>query len=327
LPDISTSFELKQKLKIPDWAIDLVQCPSCNSNVKFNSKIKCINKDCEMVFPIVDGIPILIDTERSIFEVEHLVRKKDTYYKYTKNRFIRFIDALTPSISTNIKAEANYTKLSELLLKKSETPKVLVLGGGILGKGIEKILSNSSIYILETDIVITPRTMLSVDAHSIPFKNNSFDCVIAQAMLEHVIDPYLCVKEIHRVLKCDGFVYAETAFMQQVHGGRYDFTRFTRLGYRRLFAKFQEIENGAVCGTGMALAWAYEHFLMSLTKSTTLKNLLRRFARFTGFWLKYFDYFTIDNPTTLLAASGYYFIGRKSDQKICDKTLIHIYDH
>lgn len=145
-------------------------------------------------------------------------------------------------------------------------------------------------------------------------------------MLEHVINPYLCVKEIHRVLKCDGLVYAETAFMQQVHGGRYDFTRFTRLGHRRLFARFQEIENGAVCGTGMALAWAYEHFLMSLTKSTTFKNLLRRFARFTWFWLKYFDYFKIDNPTTLHAASGYYFIGQKSDQKIDDRTLINLYD-
>ena len=168
--------------------------------------------------------------------------------------------------------------------------------------------------------------MIAVDAHCIPFKNNSFDCVVAQAVLEHVIDPYLCVKEIYRVLKYDGIVYVEIPFMQQVHGGKYDFTRFTRLGIRRLFARFQEIESGSACGTGMALAWAYEHFLMSLTKSTTLKNLLRRFVRFTVFWLKYFDYFTIDNPTTLLAASGYYFIGQKSDQKIDDRALINFYD-
>lgn len=327
MPDISTSFELKQKLKIPDWAIKLIQCPSCNSKVKFNSEIKCINKDCEMVFPVVDGVPILFDPEKSIFKVEDLVRNKDTYLRSTRNWFIRVVDSLTPNISVNIKANRNFKKLSEHLLRKSENPKVLVLGGGILGKGIGKLLSNSSINILETDIVIAPRTMVSVDAHCIPFKNDSFDCVIAQAMLEHVVDPYLCVKEIHRVLRCDGLVYAETAFMQQVHGGRYDFTRFTRLGHRRLFAGFDEIESGAVCGTAMALVWAYEHFLMSLTKSTTLKNFLKRFARFTAFWLKYFDYLTINNPASFLAASGYYFIGHKSDQKIDDKTLIHLYDY
>jgi len=326
MPDISTSFELKQKLRIPDWVIELVHCPSCNSKVTFNAKIQCIDKDCEMVFPVVGGVPILIAPERSIFNIEDLVEKKDTYYKSIENSHVRLIDRLTPSISLNVKANANYIKLSELLLNKFENPKVLVLGGGILGEGIDKLISNKSINILVSDIVITPSTMTAIDAHCIPFKNNSFDCVIAQAVLEHVIDPYLCVKEIYRILKDHGIVYVETPFMQQVHGGKYDFTRFTYLGHRCLFARFQEIESGAVCGTGMALAWAYEHFLMSLTKSTTLKNLLRRFARFTAFWLKYFDYFTIDNPTTLLAASGYYFIGKKSDQRIDDKALINFYD-
>ena len=52
------------------------------------------------------------------------------------------------------------------------------------------------------------------------------------------------MKEIYRVLKSDGIVYIETPFMQQVHGGKYDFTRFTYLGHRRLFARFQEIESG-----------------------------------------------------------------------------------
>ena len=80
--------------------------------------------------------------------------------------------------------------------------------------------------------------MLICDANDIPFENGSFDGVVLQAALEHVADPYRCVEETHRVLKEKGLVYAETAFMQQVHGGRYDFTRFTRLGHRRLFRRF-----------------------------------------------------------------------------------------
>ena len=126
--------------------------------------------------------------------------------------------------------------------------------------------------------------MLICDAHDIPFADGSFDAVIAQAVLEHVVDPHRCVAEIHRVLNAQGVVYAETPFMQQVHAGRYDFARFTHLGHRRLFRMFQEIDSGAVCGPGMALAWSYQYFLMSFTTSKTLRKLAGVFARLTSFF-------------------------------------------
>ncbi len=42
--------------------------------------------------------------------------------------------------------------------------------------------------------------MLICDAHDIPFADRSFDGVIVQAVLEHVVDPFRCCEEIHRVL-------------------------------------------------------------------------------------------------------------------------------
>jgi len=60
--------------------------------------------------------------------------------------------------------------------------------------------------------------------------------MLVQAGLEHVRDLWQVVAEIHRVLKDDGLVYAETPFMQQVHEGPYDFTRFTESGHRYLSA-------------------------------------------------------------------------------------------
>jgi SAM-dependent methyltransferase len=181
------------------------------------------------------------------------------------------------------------------------------------------------IELVDSDVTFGPRTKLVFDAHSIPFEDNSFDGVIVQAVLEHVVDPWRCVEEIHRVLKEDGLVYAETPFMQQVHLGRYDFTRFTHLGHRRLFRKFEEIESGAVCGPAMALAWSYRYFLLSFTTSSFLRRLIEAFARLTSFFLTYLDYLLIDKPGTLDAASGYYFIGKKSDLVLPDKSLIKLY--
>ena len=43
-------------------------------------------------------------------------------------------------------------------------------------------------------------------------------------------------------------MYAETAFMQQVVHERYDFTRFTHVGMRRLFRGFRELRSGPVAG-------------------------------------------------------------------------------
>jgi len=279
-----------------------------------------------LLFPVKNGIPILIDDDASIFSIDDFLRDHNTYFDLApKNPVKQFIKQLIPDTSRNIKTVNNYQNFVKLLLTQSNSPKVLVLGGSILGKGMKVVLEYPEIVLVESDISFGPRTDVILDAHSIPFKDDSFDGVIVQAVLEHVVEPQKCVEEIHRVLKKDGLVYAETPFMQQVHGGCYDFTRFTHLGHRRLFRKFEEIESGAVCGPGMALAWSYSYFLLSFTKSKFLRILLRIFARFTSFYLTYFDELLIDKAGTLDAASGYYFLGRKSDSILSDRELIKLY--
>jgi SAM-dependent methyltransferase len=149
--------------------------------------------------------------------------------------------------------------------------------------------------------------------------------VIVQAVLEHVVDPYRCVREVHRVLKTGGLVYAETPFMQQVHGRQFDFTRFTLLGHRRLFREFEELDSGAACGPGMALAWSFQYFLLSFSTTRSVRVVLRGVSSFATFFLKYFDRFLIDRPGALDAASGFYFLGRRCERSLSDKELITLY--
>jgi hypothetical protein len=118
---------------------------------------------------------------------------------------------------------------------------------------------------------------------------------VAQAVLEHVLDPWRCVEELHRVLASGGLVYAETPFMQQVHEGRFDFTRFTHLGHRRLFRRFEELDSGAVGGPGMALAWSWRYFLWSFARGPLSGSLLTTFASFTSFFSR---------PSTARSSTG-----------------------
>jgi SAM-dependent methyltransferase len=278
-----------------------------------------------MQFPIVDKIPVLIHDQNSVFRRADFVSRKNTTFDLARGRFLRRMDRWLPSLSRNIQSRGNYRTFAESLLNNSPNPVVLVVGGGILGRGMESLASEPRIQLVETDVSFGPRTQLICDAHDLPFEDNSFDGVVAQAVLQYVVEPSRCVREIERVLKPYGLVYAESAFMQQVVHGRYDFTRFTHLGLRRLFRGFEELASGPATGPGMALAWSCQFFLLSLATARWARRAAYAFARLTLFWLKYFDAALINKPGTYDAASGFFFMGRKSDQSLSDRELIACY--
>ena len=321
--------------KLPENIRKNLRCPYCRAALEqVNHHLHCSDSICSAVFPIIDGIPVLLNDQNSLFSTNTTIRQ----HKVTKllqrqpqiqpglvNRLLNWLSNHSPDISKNINAKENYHKFSEHLLGISDQPAVLVVGGSVPGQGIELLYNNPHITLVESDVVFGPRTMIFFDAHDIPFIDKTFDGVIIQAVLEHVVDPYRCVDEIHRVLNDRGFVYAETAFIQQVHGGRYDFMRFTHSGHRRLFRKFKEIESGAACGPGMALAWSYQYFLVSFFDSKRKKQFARFFGSLTSFFFKYFDKYLVNKPGALDAASAFYFMGQKTELPLQDNELKSYY--
>lgn len=318
---------MRPQIRISQTIQNLLCCPVCHARLRHEGHcFVCTNSECGTQFPIVEGIPVLLNEKSSVFSNDDFLSRRRTFFNNLRESKLKnIVRHLTPAISKNLKAKSNFSRMAALLLKQSNSPRVLVIGGSILGEGIKSLTNISSLELVESDVSFGPRTMLICDAHDIPFEDGSFDGVIAQAVLEHVADPYRCCEEIHRVLNQRGVVYAETPFMQQVHGSRYDFTRFTHLGLRRLFRRFEEIDSGMVCGPGMALAWSYQYFLLSFAKSSRARAFVRIFTSVTSFYLKYFDYYLINKPGALDAASGYYFIGRKTEQILSDKDLVRLY--
>ena len=319
-------MENLQATRITENLIENLICPICKHRLQpGESQFRCLNFECAKVFPIVGGVPVLINENNSLFRLEDFTENRQTTYNTDTANWKRTIRKLLPDISKNYKAAANFRRFAEIINAKSANPKILIVGGAVAGKGlkIESLFENAEI--VESDVAFGARTNLIADAHDLPFAANTFDGVIAQAVLEHVLEPWRCAWEIHRVLKLGGVVYAETPFMQQVHAGRFDFTRFTHLGHNRLFRGFQEIGSGAVCGAGMTLAWSWAYFLHSFCRTKSAAQIAFAIASLTAFWLKYFDYFTIDRRGSFDAASGYYFLGEKSAEVLSDRKLIANY--
>ena len=299
-----------------------LQCPFCGAGVKrAEDEIVCGNADCQRRYPIVDGVPVLINEDNSTLSLDTYRQGQGSKIYFRRDSLKHRIAAWLPKIGRNWKAGEKYPELIRLLKNGKDRPTILIIGAGVIGGGFDTI-ADADVDFVFSDIAITPLIQIVVDANDIPFEENTFDAVIAQAVLEHVTDPVQCVSEIHRVLRPEGLVFAEIPFMQQTHGGGIDFSRFTHVGIRRLFRHFSEVDSGACCGPGMALAWAIQYFWLSFTTKGVLRGMIKGVASFTLFPLKYFDGWLINRPGGLDAASAMYFLGRKAKSPRSDKEIL-----
>ena len=218
--------------------------------------------------------------------------------------------------------QANCARFVNDLTATTPRPRVLVIGGGERGSGTEALWSDDRIEITSVDIYPSTHVDVICDGHYLPFRDASYDGVWIQAVLEHVVEPQVVVAEIHRVLKPGGLVYAETPFMQQVHEGAYDFTRFTVLGHRYLFKRFEQIDIGGNKGPEVVFAWSVRYLAWAVLRSRRAARLL---GLATGLLMRPLRPL-VSEKAMFDGPSGVYFLGRKSDgPALTHKELVTLY--
>ena len=312
----------------PLGAIDSTYwCPCCHTSALVSKKEFLNCPVCDKDYPIVGEVPILINDKNSVFAIADYL-SSDSYVgasygsKSEKASGLRLLyRRFAHSISeTGIKRNHLDAEdaINKLCLESTKRPKILVIGSG------DARYSDSADFVY-SDVSITKGVTLIADAHDLPFPDGAFDLVVAVAVLEHVANPQRVVEEIWRVLEPSGYVYAVTPFLQPVHMGAYDFTRFTHLGHRRLFRMFSEEASGLALGPASVLAWSIRSLLLSLSANRMYRRLANLSGLIITFPLKYLDYLTRNNPAAIDGAGGVYFFGRKQDTAISDRELIQLY--
>jgi SAM-dependent methyltransferase len=230
-----------------DWKLSIWTCA-------IDLAIRCVSGDkFGMVDVVVDGGPVqtidFFDKHDSEIVSQYLYRNRLTpasafiqispstkRNSEAKGRRFCFsgIDVALPGAPNPLSVQINrgncYPDAYHWILNQlPREARVLDCGSGDRTYGDSRVLSFEFLPFELPDIF--------GDGHALPFLDTSFDAVFSQAVIEHMSDPFLAAREIFRILKPGGLVYAESAFMQPLHAVPYHFFNTTPLGIKEVFSK------------------------------------------------------------------------------------------
>jgi SAM-dependent methyltransferase len=301
-------------------------CPRCHECILGASKGGFLCRGCGHQYSVVNDVPVLINDENSVFAESDFSREisyEGASYgsNYDRSSGLRLIYRRAVHVLTEFGVKSDNFDVHEAIKEVCESihrPKILVIGAGV-------IRYSQNADFVYTDVAFSSGLNAIVDAHDLPYGDGEFDMVLALAVLEHVVDPPRVVSEIWRVLKSTGKVFAVTPFLQPVHMGAYDFTRYTLLGHRRLFRRFHEDRSGMAVGPAAVAGLSLRSLLLSFSNNKTYRRVANLVGIVVSMPIKALDYFTRNSRSSLDGAGGVFFFGQKQIAVLSDRELIKLY--
>jgi SAM-dependent methyltransferase len=112
-------------------------------------------------------------------------------------------------------------------------------------------------------------------AYNIPSDDNVFDSALCTAVLEHLEEPELAIRECYRVLKPDGIAIYSVPFIWHIHEEPRDFFRYSTFGLEYLFTKsgFEIIEIKPLSGFIVTFLQLHLYFISGKLNKGLIKNL------------------------------------------------------
>ncbi len=301
---------------------DRLACPACRGPLAVDhDRMRCTAPECSQnaePFASLGGKPVLIDFERSYIDRAAIIETGGASPLDRRER--------SPLVSRILHgcnhASPHFAqRLIESLARDRVDPTILVIGGGRVGSGADALYQDQRVRVIALDVYASPLVTVVADGHRLPFADGSIDAVWVQAVLEHTLDPMAIVAEMHRVLRPDGLVFANVAFMWPIVEQNYDFTRYTASGLRWLFRDFDVEAMGFSSGPGTGVVNAVRYLAQSLFRNEKLGSL----ATLPFLWLRWLDRFC-GNRRGMDAAPAPFFYGRRRECGITPRQLIAFYD-
>lgn len=192
--------------------LKFLACPCCsNQNLKLSNSKKISCPKCLNTFPIIKGIPVLINEKNLDFQEKKQTIWFDKHYSQFQNKY--FLENWRVSMLNRI--------FKQKFSKQIKT--YLDIGCGATGYTVIEAATQNNWLSFGADISLEAMIkakhfakMQNVDdktafvvssAQNLPFKKEIFDYISAISLLEHLEDDKKTVSQINDILKKDKFLY------------------------------------------------------------------------------------------------------------------------
>lgn len=201
--------------KLSDTVRNILVCPYCGSSLN-NINEGMICRTCKSQFKL---------TKKGALDFR-LQQPKTYHYDFTLGTSLlpktMFDFGLLP---LNINPEVNFSNidvphhLSKSILSyfpKAKNNSSLMLDLGCGNMIHKEVCEHAGFEHVGIDYY-SDDAMILGDAHSLPFKNDSFEFILSIAVLEHLRYPFIAMKEAYRILKSNGIFIGTVSFLEPFH--------------------------------------------------------------------------------------------------------------
>jgi SAM-dependent methyltransferase len=192
------------------WFVASLRCPDCGSAMRISGRIECsVCEYSKMLDPPVDLRPSR--PRRVPIDLPVVSTPPD--------QILKAVDIGKPQITYDGPPALRDSRelISEMMRSVQPNSRVLDLGCGPRDQA--RPIGHVGYQYVGVDIS-SPSADLLADAHSLPFRDSSFECIFSYAVHQHLYSPFIAIREIERVLSPGG-IYIGTVSQGEPFNGSY----------------------------------------------------------------------------------------------------------
>ncbi|MFN3780725.1 MAG: methyltransferase domain-containing protein [Candidatus Kapaibacteriota bacterium] len=186
--------------------------PETKQQLYFNRTTSSLICD-EGSFEIRDGIPILLPKKDNLKYIEHY-QKDAEYFDYFEARFPE----------TQSEEERVYQYVLSRIPPKAKLIADIGCGNGWLARrllNLDRIIVSIDVSFRNVSKVLKlypdeNHFGIVADGYFLPFKDNTFDCVVASEVVEHLEEPRKFISELLRIVAPNGKVILTTPYKEKI---------------------------------------------------------------------------------------------------------------
>lgn len=210
------------------FPVEILRCINCGSHhlLQEDKLVKCSR--CKHSYEIKENVPVLLPGK----EQENLLHTDIHKMQGSQFRYLDHYqkDAFTSDYfaERDQGTEHHERRVREQIIQEVKIPTGTVLDVGCGKAWVAQHFCPKGYNVFSMDIALKNTSealkrypfknhwAIVADAFNLPFQNESFDCIIASEIIEHVPDPALFVESLFRCLKPGGKLIVTTPYKEKL---------------------------------------------------------------------------------------------------------------